>query len=734
MDKDFNTSTIYNFLQTMALSLSATRAGTSVFVFHSRRCLTLEIMTDQRFRKTMKYLRALLFLSCLATFLFAICLMGVLIYAKVLGPPPLMVPQSTLYYSDDGTIIGESHNGQKRYWVDLDGISPHLINATLSIEDRNFYNHNGFDYKRIAGAAFADIKAMAKVQGASTISQQFARNLYLEHEKTWKRKLIEAFYTIRLEMSYSKQEILEGYLNTIYYGNGAYGIQAASQYYFGKDTAELTLGEASMLAGIPKGPSIYSPLANLEKAKSRQEVILAAMTENNTITEKQLESAKQEKLHFVGKHQHNALVTAPYFQDAVRQMLKRELQIDERTIELGGLKVYTTLDLEQQKIAEDLIATRMTDDSDIQVGFVSMDPKSGYVKALVGGRDYTESPFNRVTQAVRQPGSTLKPLLYYAALEQGFTPVTKMYSTKTSFRFDDNREVYTPHNFNNQYAEGDITMAEALAVSDNVYAVKTHLFLGEQTLVETAKRFGLTTKMTEVPSLALGTSGVKVIEMANAYSLFANGGKQVEPVMIKRVENHKGDLIYERHKESKEVLRPDLAYVMTHMMTGMFDKKFNGYATVTGSSILKDLTQTYAGKSGSTSGDRWMIGFTPQLVTAVWTGYDDGRELELTIDKNYAKKIWAQFMEKALEDKPAKPFKPTEGTVGIYIDPATGKLATEDCPVRRFTYFSSGTEPTEYCTEHLYQHEQPLEDKKAPTAPEDEKPKVPWYKKVLPWA
>lgn len=690
-------------------------------------------MTDQRFRKTIKYLRALFFVSCIGTFLFALCLMGVLVYAKVLGPPPLSVPQSTLYYSNDGTIIGESHNGQKRYWVNLDRISPHIMNATLSIEDRNFYNHNGFDYKRIAGAAFADLKAMAKVQGASTISQQFARNLYLEHEKTWKRKLNEAFYTIRLEMNYSKQDILEGYLNTIYYGNGAYGIQAASQYYFGKNAADLTLAEASMLAGIPKGPSLYSPLANLEKAKGRQEVILASMVENNLITEEQQKVAKQEKLHFVGEHQHNALVTAPYFQDAVRQMLKHDLQIDERTIELGGLKVYTTLDLEQQKIAEDIITTKMTNDSDIQVGFVSMDPKTGYVRALVGGRDYTESPFNRVTQAVRQPGSTLKPLLYYAALEQGFTPVTKMYSTKTTFRFDDNRKAYTPHNFNNQYAEDDVTMAQALAVSDNIYAVKTHLFLGEQTLVETAKRFGLTTEMTEVPSLALGTSGVRVIEMANAYSLFANGGKQVEPVMIKRVENHKGDIIYEHHEESKEVLQPDLAFVMTHMMTGMFDKKLNGYASVTGSSMLKDVTQTYAGKSGSTGGDRWMIGFTPQLVTAVWTGYDDGRELELTIDKNYAKRIWVQFMEEALEGKPAKSFKPPQGTVGVYIDPATGKLATEDCPVRRFTYFATDTEPTEYCTEHLHHQEKPAGDKKAPTAPEDEKPKVPWYKKVLPW-
>ena len=542
----------------------------------------MEIMTEKRFRKTIKYLRALFFLSLFAFAAMFILFIGVITYAKLQGPPPLTVPQSTLYYADDGTVIGESHNGQKRYWVNFDKISPHLIDATISIEDQSFYEHHGFDFKRIAGAALADIKAMAKVQGASTISQQYARNLYLEHEKTWKRKLNEAFYTIRLELNYSKEDILEGYLNTIYYGYGAYGIQAASQFYFGKDASELTLAEASMLAGIPKGPSIYSPLANEEKATQRQQIVLAAMKENGYINEKDAETATQQKLKIVGEHPHQTLVTAPYFQDAVRQALKNELHIDERTMDLGGLKVYTTLNFDQQKIAEDLIKEQIGDGTDIQVGFIAMNPKNGYVKALVGGRDYTESPFNRVTQAYRQPGSTIKPLLYYAALEQGFTPATKMRSELTTFRFDDNKKDYTPHNFNNQYADDDVTLAQALAVSDNVYAVKTHLFLGEDTLVETAKRFGIDNELNKVPSLALGTSEVRILDMANAYSLFANGGKKVTPVMIKRVEDYKGDVIYEYNKGSESILRPELAFLMTHMMTGMFDKTLNGYASVTG--------------------------------------------------------------------------------------------------------------------------------------------------------
>lgn len=693
----------------------------------------VEIMTNHGFRKTMKYFRAFLFLSLFAAFIVFFLLIGVLTYAKILGPPPLTVPQSTLYYSDDGSVIGESHNGQKRYWVPIDKVSPHLINATISIEDRNFYEHHGFDMKRIAGAALADLKAMAKVQGASTISQQYARNLYLEHEKTWKRKLNEAFYTIRLEMNYSKEEILEGYLNTIYYGYGAYGVQAASQFYFGKDASELSLDEASMLAGIPKGPSIYSPLASLEKAEQRQKVILSTMKENGMINEQDIKKAEQQTLTIIGEHPHTTLVTAPYFQDAVQQILKHDLKIDERTMQLGGLKVYTTLDMEQQTIAEEQVANQMEEESNLQIGFVAMDPKTGYVKALVGGRDYTESPFNRATQAVRQPGSTMKPILYYAALEQGFTPTTQMRSELTTFRFEDNQPDYTPHNFNNQYAEEDITMAQALAVSDNVFAVKTHLFLGEETLVETAKRFGITTDMAKVPSLALGTSGVRVIDMATAYSHFANGGKKVEPIMIKRVENHKGDVIYEKKRPSITVLKPELAFVMSHMMTGMFDTKLNGYASVTGSTIINDLTRTYAGKSGSTNSDSWMIGFSPELVSAVWTGYDDGKPIELIQDKRAAKHVWVEFMEKALADSPAKVFKPAKGTVGVYVDPASGKLATKDCPVKRFTYFVVGTEPTEYCTVHLEEHEQEHLDQKDSVPHKREKEKKPWYKKMFPW-
>ncbi|MEH7303625.1 transglycosylase domain-containing protein [Neobacillus drentensis] len=688
----------------------------------------MEIMTDQGFRKTIKYLRAVIFISLIGMVCMLILFLGILAYAKILGAPPLAVPQSTLLFADDGTLIGESNSGQKRYWSRLKDISPELVDATISIEDKNFYEHHGFDFKRIAGAVLADVQAFAKVQGASTITQQYARNLFLEHDKTWTRKLHEAFYTIRIEMNYSKKEILEGYLNTIYYGNGAYGVEAASQYYFGKKAADLTLAEASMLAGIPKGPGIYSPLASMEHAKSRQAIILKSMVTNHYITKKEAIDAAMRPVTIVGSHNKQKVKVAPYFQDAVRNALKNQLHLDERTIALGGLKVYTTLNRKQQEAAESQVHKYVANLSEIQVGLVAMDPKNGYVKAMVGGRDYEKSPFNRAVQAIRQPGSTIKPLLYYAALEQGFTPSSTMRSEFTTFHFDDGQPDYTPHNFNNKYADGEITLAQALAVSDNIYAVKTHLFLGEDTLIETAKKFGLSSKMAHVPSLALGTSGVRVIEMANAYSLLANGGKKVSPTLITRVEDYNGNVIYEKQEENEKVLDPAKAYVMTQMMTGIFDSKLNGYAKVTGSTVINDITRPYAGKSGSTETDSWMIGYSPQLVTAVWAGYDMGKPIELVAEKTYAKNIWANFMEEALKGKPVKAFKaPKEGVTGVYVDPTNGKLATKDCPVRRFTYFVTGTEPTEYCTEHLKNHESVPEKHKGAK-------KLPWYKKIMPWS
>ena len=536
--------------------------------------------------------------------------------SKLAGPPPIEVPQTTVYFAADGTVIGESSTTGNRYWVDLDEISPYVIDATIAIEDRRFYDHHGFDWIRIAGAVLANLKAFGKVQGASTITQQYARNLFLSHEKTWLRKLKEAYYTIRLETNLRKEEILEGYLNTIYYGHGAYGIEAASRLYFQKSAKELSLEEAALLAGIPKGPRYFSPFFDYANAKKRQELILTVMTQEGFISETDAEEAKNAPLEFVGGMT-SEKTFAPYFLDAVRKELQK-IGLDERLISLGGLYVYTTLDVEMQRIAEETVEEIMDPHSTIQTALIAMEPETGYVRAMIGGRDYDASYFNRATQAIRQPGSTVKPLLYYAALEKGFTPATTFRSEETTFLYDDGRGEYTPRNFNNKYANDDITLLQALALSDNVFAVKTHLLLGMDTFVKYLQKFGIESDMLAVPSLALGTSGLRPIELARAYSILANGGKSVEPVFIEKIVDRHGNVVFEHETKRKKILDPDLAFVTVHMMTGIFDERLNGYATVTGASISEQLTREYAGKSGSTNTDYWMAGFTPELLAVVW--------------------------------------------------------------------------------------------------------------------
>ncbi|MEH7379449.1 PBP1A family penicillin-binding protein [Bacillus sp. JJ1533] len=688
----------------------------------------MELITNDRLKIALKILRACLFIGLIGCTLVAVGVLGVLSYAKTQGAPPLAVPLSTLFYAEDGTLIGEErHQGETRYWVSLDDMSEAVIGATVSIEDRNYFDHHGFDYKRIGGAIIADIKAMAKVQGASTITQQYARNLFLEHEKTWNRKLTEALYTIRLELNYSKKEILEGYLNTIYYGHGVYGIEAAANYYFGKRASELSLAEASMLAGIPKGPTHYSPFVNEEKAKQRQQVVLHSMVENGVISKKTAEQARGEELSFTGNKVVGREDIAPYFQDVVKKELHSKLKLDQETIETGGLRVYTTLDPKLQEIAEEKVANFIKEDSGIQLGFVAMDPKNGEVRALIGGRDYEESPFNRATQAKRQPGSTFKPFLYYAALEKGYTPSTQIRSELTTFSYDADRSTYTPRNYKNYYANDSITLAQAIALSDNVYAVKTHLFLGDGELVDIAKKVGIQSKLKDVPSLALGTSGVSVLEMVNAYATFDNGGIRHKPIFITKVENYKGEVIYENTPKPKKVLDEDLAFVTTQLMTGMFDEKLNDYTAVTGSNISDKLTRFYAGKSGSTETDNWMIGYSPQLVAGIWTGYDNNEQLTIVEENQYAKNIWAGFMEEAHKGIAPKPFKPTKGVVGVYVNPDTGLLPTKDCPVSRLTYYKKGTEPTEYCSKNVE------DGKKQNPKKKEEKEKKGFFKRMFDW-
>ncbi|WP_227936985.1 transglycosylase domain-containing protein [Alkalihalobacillus deserti] len=656
----------------------------------------MEVVVNRRIRRKRRLVRLFFRLLLIFLVLATGAAVALLSYTKMQGPPPLNVPQTTVYYGADHTPIGEHHKGENRHWVALSTINQNIIDATIAIEDRRFYRHWGFDINRIGGAVIANLRARSAAQGASTLTQQYARNLYLSHDKTWKRKWNELLYSLRLEMNYDKDQILEGYLNTVYYGHGAYGIEAAAQHYFGKSAKNLSLAEASMLSGIPKGPSYYSPLFDFERAKKRQAIVLQSMVAYGVLNQVEADEAHLEPLNFVQNDLDHPSTIGPYFQDVVERQLIEEIGIDSALIDAGGLKVYTTLDPKMQKEAEYWVQKEMPD-SELETALVAMDPRTGDVKALVGGKNYVESPLNRAVQTRRSPGSSFKPYLYYAALENGYTPASTLLSEPTTFNIDDGRDTWSPSNFNGNYAEDFITLLQAIAFSDNIYAVKTHLLLGTDRAVELAKRVGVESPLHNHASLALGTDIVTVLEMARGYSAFANGGMRVDPRFIEKVVDAEGEVVYESKPTLTQVLDPKLAFILTDLMTGMFDPYLNAHTSVTGRSIAHLINRPVAGKSGSTSTDSWMVGYTPQLVTSVWVGFNEGITLTHSTDGQRAKKIWANFTENALKGQPILPFEKPDGVVAVKMNPHNGLLATENCPTHRVTYFVEGTEPTKEC-------------------------------------
>ncbi|KAB8127156.1 penicillin-binding protein [Gracilibacillus oryzae] len=671
----------------------------------------------KKIRRLIKFTLFLIFLSGS----FVVFLLGA---SFVLGPPSLEREQNTIYYSAGGNVIGEEYGKEKRYWVPLEDIDEKLIDATIWTEDQKFYEHLGFDFKRMAGAILKDIQTMSLKEGASTITQQYARNLFLSHEKTWKRKIYEAFYTIRLEMFYDKDDLLEGYLNTIYYGHGAYGIEAASKYYFNKSASDLSWAEASILAGIPKGPSIYSPFHNLENAKERQSIILANLRDKEVIDEQTYLAAVNEELNFSDDRMIVKNSIAPYFLDVVETELQDLLEIDLETIRSGGYQVYTTLN-EQQQLALQTSTESTITNSEIQVSAMAMEPDSGAITALIGGQNYEESSYNRAVQAKRMPGSSFKPFLYYAALENGMTSATALMSKPTTFALEDGQS-YQPSNFNNYYANEPITMTQAMALSDNIFAVKTNLYVTPERFVRIAKeKFHIESKLKPVASLALGTEVVSMKEMVSSYSMIANGGKEVDEYTINKVTDSQGNVLYDREKEAEkeeeensgflffsrqkddnQVLRADLTYILADMMKGMFQQELNGYMSVTGASISNQLTHEYAGKSGTTNSDSWMVGFSPSVTAGVWIGYDDNREMVKTAEHEFAKNIWASFMEKAHENVPVTHMVRPDNIVEANIDLSTGLLASDSCGKSYPMLFVKGTEPEKQCTGDLENSEE----------------------------
>lgn len=651
----------------------------------------------------MKLLKKIVKILIILIGIFILCNFGLYIYCLITPKIQIARNQSYYLYDNENNLLFNNYS-----WVKLEDISDNLVDATLSTEDKHFYKHIGFDYFRIIKAVIKNISSRSLSEGASTITQQYARNLYLNYDKTWRRKIEEALLAFELETHYTKDEILEGYLNTINYG-GVFGIENASQYYFNKSASELTLAESSMLAGIPQSPSNYSPLYNLELAKKRQKTVLTLMYNNEAITEDEMNDAINTELNYIGNKNNNITSGKMYFKDAVLSELQTISSIPESLLKTGGIKIYTTLDNNAQMNLENSINEK--DLGELQIASVLMNPDNGEVLALVGGTDYNSSQFNRATSAKRQVGSTMKPFLYYTALESGFTSASSFISERTTFSFSNNVK-YTPKNYNDRYADGPLSMGAAIAYSDNIYAVKTHLFLGEENLVSIANRVGISDKLDAVPSLALGTEEISLMDMVSGYASFANMGYKVNSHLIRKIEDSSGNILYEYKDEKVNILNESLVYILNEMLTYTYDKDFIDYNYPTLISLLPKITNRYSIKSGTTNTDMWIIGYNQDAVLGIWTGYDNNSILSGN-ESNYHKNIWIETMEGYLKDKDTSWYDIPDNIVGVLVNPITGEIAKSEDKKKKLFYFLKGTEPhtdTGYDLDSVFREENKIID------------------------
>jgi len=627
-------------------------------------------------------------------------------------------PVKTLVFDVNGKLVHEFFK-ENRSIVPLRQIPQSMINAILSIEDRRFYSHWGIDPVRLMGALVQDVIARRAEQGASTITQQLARNLFLTHEKTFSRKIKEAILAIRIEQTYTKDEILQMYLNQIYFGEGAYGVDAAARIYFAKPVQEMTLPECAMLAGLPRNPRDYSPRRDPDRALKRRNLVLAAMVQNKKLSRQQYERAVETPLG-VTKTRMNAS-EAPYFMEMVRLYL--EERYGSNQVFEGGLRVFTTIDADMQHAAEASLERRLTELEQrngtkrsraailakskvaqpaekpqteyLQGSVVAIDPTNGQIRALVGGRDFNESNFNRATQASRQPGSAFKPFIYAAAIDNGYTPNEMILDTPVSFRAG-NGEDWSPQNYDHKF-RGPVTLRMALAKSLNVPAAKLLQKLGTPVVTSYAKRLGIRSRLGQDLSLALGTSEVNLLELTSAYGVFADQGVRTAPVFVLRVEDKNGKILEQSRTTAEEVLSPETALTMTNMMETVLQSGTAAAAHALG------LAVPAAGKTGTTDDytDAWFVGYTPNLVAGVWVGFDKKQKIGPNMTGAAAAlPIWVDVIAAATKDKPPADFPVPNGVVSRLICSQTGLLANPSCPETETELFREGTEPTGYCDVH----------------------------------
>ncbi len=606
---------------------------------------------------------------------------------------------------------------EKRRALSYNDIPKILRDAVLSVEDRRFFEHPGFDPIRILGAAWADLRHGARVQGGSTISMQVARSFFFNTDRTIRRKIAETVVALELEHRFNKQQIFELYANEIYLGNrgsfAIHGFGEASLAYFNKDLREVTLPEAAFLAGIIHAPNRYSTSERRpDRAVEARDRALLAMTENGVISPDQVLVAKKAPLQIVGGGLEGS--TAPYFVDMVKDHLLD--RFSESDLLSQSFRVYTTLDPELQRAASEAVDLGAKNiDAQLarryarwkkegqpapqaQIAIVVLDPHSGEIKALVGGRDYGESQLNHIL-ARRQPGSAFKPFVYAAAFEGAVdgvkpivTPATTVMDEPTTFDFDGKE--YTPNNYGEKF-HGQVTLREALTYSLNVATVKVAELVGYTRVTDMAHQFGLDPSIQPTPSVALGAYEMTPLEVATGYTILANDGVRTEPMFIRNVVNAQGASLEQNAIRSRRALDPRVAYLVTSMMEDVINRG-------TGATVrARGFNAPAAGKTG-TSRDGWFAGYTSNLLAIVWVGFDDNRDLGLS-GGNAPAPIWAEFMKRALTlpaYRDVRPFEMPEGVTKVTIDPESLALATPECPVTREEVYIHGTEPTEFCPLH----------------------------------
>jgi penicillin-binding protein 1B len=601
---------------------------------------------------------------------------------------------------------------EKRRIVRFPDIPKVLVNAVVSIEDKRFFQHSGFDPLRIIKSAYIDIRERRPAQGASTLSMQLARSLWLTNERTWRRKIPEVLITLHLEQKLTKEEIFEYYANHIDVGRrGSFSIRGfgeAAQAYFGKDVRELTLAEAATLAGLINQPSFLNPLRWPERARARRNVVLGMMREQGYITDRDYAEAAASPLSLARGDGES--LDAPYFVDIVNDELQEQFQ--NHDFQSRSYRVYTTLDLNLQRAAAEAVRLGMqevdaqiraryrkgaTEIPEAQAALVALDPQTGEVKALVGGRNYGLSQLNRAL-AKRQPGSVFKPFVYAAALNTAVeggpklvTTTTTVVDEPTTFWFDN--KPYEPNNYKNEF-HGLVSVRQALSKSLNVPTVKVAEMVGYDSVVELARRAGMNLNIQATPAVALGAYEVTPVEVAGAYTIFARGGEFVKPSFIKYIRDDRGAGIYEHKPERRPVLDPRVSFLMVDLLEEVL-------RSGTGAGVrTRGFLLPAAGKTG-TSHDGWFAGFTSKLLCVVWVGFDDNKELKLEGARS-ALPIWTEFMKRAhqfREYRNVKPFEAPDGVVSVLVDPATGQLAA-NCPNARAELFIAGTQPVEICRLH----------------------------------